>query len=144
MPNSITKLSGHGTSSRLFANTIGEDDGMDFGNKIAWWLAACGEYIEIEDGYYIRLSVNEIVRLIELLMSNEKIKVEFLKFCVDKIKSGLAYSYEYDIKIIDKIPDTLNEERIKIIDFFDSIKDEISEDTIKDKKKNKNENSDDG
>ena len=115
------------TSSRLFAIALPDKDSEDIANKVAWWMRALEEYIELNEGYFTNVSIEAIIELLERLNSDEILKQGYIVNNKDFIKQGFNYSYEYFIKIVNKIPDTLTDKRIKIKDFFDSIKGEISE-----------------
>lgn len=114
------------TSSRIFAITIDIGDEAAYTNKISWWMDATEKYIITDSGYYTTISVDEIVRLTSKLESDSALKKAYISQCKNYLRQGLLYNYEYYNSIIEMIPNTLTDQRIKLKSFFDSIKDEIS------------------
>jgi hypothetical protein len=118
----LTEISA--TSARLFATTIEDKHPA---NKMAWLVKALENYIEINQGHFITPIVQAIKHLCELLTEDDDLKKKFIGDCKKNLIDSYGYSFKYFIETINKIPDTLSDERNTIRIFFNSIKDEISD-----------------
>lgn len=106
MENKILRLDAN--ISRSLGIQANKDDVLS--SSLSWWTRALADFIELKDGGMIRICVDFILKLVKM----EGFKKQLL--------SDTDFNKDKCIQSFNKIPDTLNYEKLQLIKIIEKIK----------------------